>query len=307
MPNVMLSWQQAALLAIGLGTLGVVLVRAGQAAGHAGRARRWAAQGGPFLREAGVVVALYALWQLAGNLAAGGFRGAIAHAWWVWHAERAIHLPSELAVQRLLLPHPLLSEFANLYYATMHFGMLIAMLAWLFARHRDGYPAVRNAMAATTAICLLISFIPVAPPRMLTSLGFVDLAARYGESVYAVFGSTAGADQLSAMPSVHVAWALLVAWAVITRSTSRWRWLILLHPAVTVFVVVGTGNHYWADAIVAAGIVALVLTTQACLFRLRWSAAQRAGAPVAPLRQQSGRRPEAQRHAPAAGRGTADR
>jgi PAP2 superfamily len=274
MPNLMLSWQQAALLAVGLGVAGVALVyagqaanRAGQAAERTGRARRWAAHTGPFLREAGVVVALYALWQLAGNLSTGGFQGATAHAWWIWHAERALGLPSELAVQRLLLPHPLLSQIANLYYATMHFGMLIAMLVWLFARHRDGYPAVRNAMAASTAICLLISFIPVAPPRMLSSLGFVDLAARYGQSVYAAFGSTAGADQLSAMPSVHVAWAVLVAWAVITRSTSRWRWLILLHPAVTVFVVVATGNHFWADGIVAATIVAIVLSLQYYLTR----------------------------------------
>jgi PAP2 superfamily len=79
---------------------------------------------------------------------------------------------------------------------------------------------VRNAVAASTAICLLISLVPVAPPRMLTSLGFVDLAARYGQSVYVALGSTAGADQLSAMPSVHVAWAVLVvaAQALVTRS-----------------------------------------------------------------------------------------
>lgn len=259
----MLSWQQAALLAIGLGTAGVLLVRAGRdAAGsrRSGRGRRWASLAGPFAREAGVVVALYALWQLAGNLSEGGFGGALAHAWSLWHAERDLRLPSELAVQRLLLPHPLLSQAANLYYATMHFGMLIAMLAWLFARHRDGYPAVRNAMAASTAICLLISFVPVAPPRMLTPLGFVDLPARYGQSVYLALGSTAGADQLSAMPSVHVAWAVLVCWAVITRSTSRWRWLILLHALATVFVVVATGNHFWADGIAAAAVVAVVLS-----------------------------------------------
>jgi len=145
--------------------------------------------------------------------------------------------------------------------------MLIAMLVWLFVRHRDGYPAVRNAVAASTAICLLISLVPVAPPRMLTSLGFVDLAARYGQSVYVALGSTAGADQLSAMPSVHVAWAVLVAWVVITRSTSRWRWLILLHPAITVFVVVATGNHFWADGIVAASVVAFVLAAQALVTR----------------------------------------
>jgi PAP2 superfamily len=265
MTNLMLAWQQAALLALGCGVAGMVLAYAG----HAFRAWRWGLHAGPFLREAGVVVGLYALWQLAGNLATGGFTRAVANARWVWDSERTLRLPSELAVQRLLLPHPLLSEIANLYYATMHFGMLIAMLIWLFAWHRDGYPAVRNAMAASTAICLLISFIPVAPPRLLPGVGIVDLAARYGESVYSAVGSAAGADQLSAMPSVHVAWSLLVAWAVLTRGTSRWRWLILLHPAVTVFVVVATGNHFWADGIVAAVIAAAVISAQWLLFRLR--------------------------------------
>jgi hypothetical protein len=264
MTNLMLSWQQATLLAAGCGAAGVLLVYLGR--GPA--AWRWGAHVGPFLREAGVVVGLYALWQLAGNLASGGLSGALSHARWIWHAERTLRLPSELDVQRLLLPHPLLSQFANLYYAIMHFGMLIAMLVWLFARHRDGYPAVRNAMAASTAICLVISFIPVAPPRLLPGTGVVDLAARYGQSVYAAVGSAAGADQLSAMPSVHVAWSILVAWAVITRATSRWRWLVLLHPVITVLVVVGTGNHYWADAIVAAAIDAAVILTQAALIRL---------------------------------------
>ena len=265
MTNLMLSWQQAALLALGCGMAGVALL----SAGHAARAWRWGTHIGPFLREAGVVVGLYALWQLAGNLATGGFDGAVRHAWWVWNTERTLRLPSELAVQGLLLPHPLLSEIANFYYATMHFGMLIAMLIWLFARHRDAYPAVRNAMAVSTAICLVISFIPVAPPRLLPGAGIVDLAARYGESVYAVVGSTAGADQLSAMPSVHVAWSILVAWAVITKARSRWRWLILLHPAAMVFVVVATGNHYWADGIVAAAIDASVITVTSLLAHRR--------------------------------------
>ncbi len=303
MTNLMLSWQQAVLLAAGLGAAGLLLGYVG----HGGRARRLAAQAAPFLRESGVVTGLYALWQLAGNLASGGFTAAISHAWWIWHSERTLHLPSEVDAQRLLLPHPLLSEAANLYYATMHFGMLIAMLVWLFARHRDGYPAVRNAMALSTAICLVISFIPVAPPRLLPGSGLVDLAARYGESVYGAVGSNAGADQLSAMPSVHVAWSVLVAWAVITQARSRWRWLILLHPAVTVFVVVGTGNHYWADAVVGAAIDAAVIAALAgvavLLRRLRQARAPglapRAAAPAAP----AGGRPAGRRGVPDDGAG----
>ena len=288
MTNLMLSWQQATLLALGCGVAGVLLGHAG----HVSRAWRWGIHAGPFLREAGVVVSLYALWQLAANLATGGFHESVTHAWWVWDAERTLRLPSELNVQGLLLPYPLLSQIANIYYATMHFGMLIAMLIWLFARHRDGYPAVRNAMAASTAICLLISFIPVAPPRLLPDAGVVDLAARYGESVYAAAGSAAGADQLSAMPSVHIAWSVLVAWAVITRARSRWRWLILLHPAVTVFVVVATGNHFWADGIVAAAIDTAVISAQYLIrSRLRLARVPRqAVEPASPAASSSSRR-----------------
>ncbi len=281
MANLMLSWQQAALLAAALGLAGVSLVHAARVAW----AWRWAAHVGPFLREAGVVVGLYALWQ-------GGYHMAVAHGQWIWDTERTLRLPSEAAVQRLLLPHPLLAQAANLYYATMHFGMLIAMLSWLFARHRDGYPGVRNAMAASTAICLLVSFIPVAPPRLLPGAGVADLAARYGESVYGAVGSAAGADQLSAMPSVHVAWSVIVAWAVITRTRSRWRWLILAHPVVTVFVVVATGNHYWADGIVAVTIDAVVISVETLLTRrLRAARALRQAREPAPSAAASSRQP----------------
>ena len=99
----MLSWQQAAVLAAGLFVAGLLLVslaRAGAQPGRSpGRAARWAAHVGPFAREAGVVTALYALWQLAGNLAAGGLNVALGHAWWIWDTERSLGLPSELAAQ----------------------------------------------------------------------------------------------------------------------------------------------------------------------------------------------------------------
>ena len=130
-------------------------------------------------------------------------------------------------------------------------------LVWLFVRHRDRYPWARNVLAISTGLCLLTQLLPVAPPRMLVDLGFVDTAVFYNQSVYGPFGSGI-ANQLSAMPSVHVGWAVFIAYVVIRVSPSPWRWLILLHPFVTVFVVVVTANHFWADGLVAAAIFASV-------------------------------------------------
>jgi len=215
----------------------------------------------PFARESGYVAALYALWQLAATVSVLGTSGAFAKARWIERVERDWHLPSELDAQHLITPHPWLTQACNLYYATMHFAALGALLLWLFVRHRDRYPAVRTTIVLLTASCLLIQFMPVAPPRLLPELGYVDTAEKYGQSVYDAIQAV-GPDQLSAMPSVHVGWAVLIGVVVVRISPSPWRWLVLIHPALTIFVVAATANHFWLDGIVAVALLGLSLGAQ---------------------------------------------
>jgi hypothetical protein len=250
--NVELSWQEAAVAAACL--LG------------AGNAVRWwrraaASRAAALTREAGVMTGLFAFWQFAGSLSAPAAGPALARAAWIWHAERRAGLPAETGLQRAFLPHPLLVQVCNLYYAALHFLVLIACLLWVFLRHRGAYPRVRAMVVLLTAACLVVQLAPVAPPRLLPGDGMVDTAARYGQSVYS---TTAGLhpDQLSAMPSIHVGWALLVAVVVVQVSRRRWRWLALLYPALTTLVVVVTANHFWLDGIVAALLLAAVLLVQ---------------------------------------------
>jgi hypothetical protein len=225
-----------------------------------GRTRgRRVALAAPFAREAGFVFALYAVWQFAGGVSIMNTSRGVRRGLWIWQHERSWHFPSEAALQRQILPHPLVVQLCNLYYVSMHFGFLIALLIWLFVWHRKAYPRIRTTIVIVTLACLLIQLVPVAPPRLI-HVGMVDTAVKYGQSVYAVGGL--GNDQYSAMPSVHVAWATIVALAVITVSRSTWRWLILLHTAITVYVVVVTANHYWLDGVVAIALIAISLLLQ---------------------------------------------
>jgi PAP2 superfamily len=274
------TWGQAAA---GAGAVGVVaaalLYRGNVLAGDGGESRAAAARritaAGRFAREAALVVALFALWQLAGSFAVMGPGGALGRARWLWQAERAMHMPSEAWLQHLILPHPLIVQAFDIYYDILHFPVLIACLVWLFVWHRESYGRLRITLVAFTGLCLVIQLIPVAPPRMLTGIGMVDTAALYGQSVYSSVGGF-NADQLSAMPSVHVGWAILVAIAVITRTASRWRWLALLYPVMTTLAVVVTANHFWLDGVAAAIVLAVVLCVQAAITRLRAAAAARA-------------------------------
>jgi len=202
--------------------------------------------------EAAVVTGLYSIWQLAGTVSVMDVTGALDRARSIWDFERWLHLPSEAAVQHMVLPHPWLVEALNRFYAIVHGPSMIVFLVWLFVRHRDRYPRARNTVAIVTGACLAVQLVPVAPPRMLDGLGVVDTPLLYHQSVYDALGRGL-AYQLSAMPSVHVAWAVMIALFVIGASSSRWRWLVLADPVLTVWAVVATGNHFWLDE--AAGVL----------------------------------------------------
>ncbi|MFE9427189.1 phosphatase PAP2 family protein [Kitasatospora sp. NPDC006697] len=252
MQNLTLSWQSAGVSAAALYGAAFTVHRLRPA-------RRTVVA---LLREAGTLLALFALWQLVGQLSVMSSAHALDRAEWIHHTERQLGLPDEASWQQAVTPYPVLVRLANYYYATMHFGVMLLVLLWLFVRHRARYPWVRTTVVLVTAACLLIQFIPVAPPRMLTDHGFVDVAAQYGQSVYGGGIGGVQADEFSAMPSVHVAWCVLVAVAVIAVARSPWRWLIVLHPVLTVAVVVVTANHFWADGLVAVWLLLLAYAAQ---------------------------------------------
>ena len=246
-------------MAVGLGIAVVATRSAGHRRVQAARA---------FGREITIILALYALWQRAGELSIMQTDGAISRGLSIWRFERTWHLPNELTMQHWVLPHSLLSQLCNRYYELVHVPALGIFLLWLFIRHRDQYPPVRTTLALTTGACLAIQLIPVAPPRMYPRLGFVDLAQRYHQSVYSAMG-TGLADQLSAMPSVHVAWAVLIGVATWRIGTSRWRAIGAAHAAATIFVVTVTGNHWLLDGIVAAGLLGVSWVVQWSI-RMAW-------------------------------------
>jgi hypothetical protein len=259
-PNVALTWQASAVLAVACVALASIVGRLAPGGG------RGLLRVAPFGREVGIILGLYSLWQLAGGLSLGHTGEAVNRGLWLWRTERVWHFPNEASLQRPILPHPLLVQICNIYYATMHFGVLLAVLLWLFFRHREAYRRTRTLIVLTTSACLLVGLVPVAPPR-LVHVGMIDTAQLYHQSVYAVTAQL-GSDQYSAMPSVHVAWAALVAVAVIQATRSRWRWLILVHTALTLYVVAATANHFWLDGVVAVALLAVSAVVQVVSRRL---------------------------------------
>ncbi|MFC4997627.1 phosphatase PAP2 family protein [Dactylosporangium cerinum] len=216
------------------------------------RPRAWA--------ELLLVVGLFLAYKMGRLLVDGRVGEAYENAKLVWHAERALWLPDEVDLQHLLLASEVVIRSANVYYAVVHFPATVAFLLFMYIFRPAHYLRFRRILAWLTAAGLAMHFaFPLAPPRMLAGIGMVDTAAKFGPSVYGPPQTDTLSNQYAAMPSLHVGWALVVACGLIVATSSRWRWLWLAHPVLTMIVVVGTANHYWLDGIIAAILVGALL------------------------------------------------
>ncbi|WP_406499506.1 phosphatase PAP2 family protein [Streptomyces sp. NBC_00846] len=243
----------------------------------------------PLVRELLLVVGLFVTYKLGRQAATGHVEEAYRNAGNVWDFERSAHLPGEGAVQSLLLHNETLIHLANTYYAIVHFPATLLFLVWLYWRRPRHYVWSRRILAALTGAALALHLLfPLAPPRLLAATGLVDTGQVYGPTVYGATPATDSmANQFAAMPSLHFGWAAMVAVGLIVATRSRWRWLWLLHPLVTLLVIVGTANHYWLDSIVVSALLALAFAalplrrTEPVRAHVPWPSSASAPAPTA--------------------------
>jgi PAP2 superfamily len=220
--------------------------------------------------EALVIVWLCWVYDAITNFAPLRLHAALIHAEGVLGVERSLGIDPELGLDRWLAGHHTLGLVVSDYYDNAHFVVTLGLLGWLWVRRADLYRPLRNVLVLTNVIAFAVFWLyPVAPPRMLTGYGFSDVVA----STHAFGGWHTGAlasaaNQLAAMPSLHMAWA---AWCgvVLWRLSARaWvRGAALLYPCVTALAVLATGNHYVLDVLAGLATLAAAMLIEATILR----------------------------------------
>ena len=224
----------------------------------------------PWWVETLVIVWLCWVYDAITNLAPLRLHAALSHGAGVLALERSLGVDPELTLDRWLASHHTLALAASDYYDNAHFIVTLGLLGWLWWRRADIYRPLRNTLVAVNVIGFAVFWLyPVAPPRMLGQDGFSDVVA----STHA-FGSwhtgalASAANQLAAMPSLHMAWAAWCALALWRLSTRAWvRGLALLYPCMTTLAVLATGNHYVLDVLAGLATLAAAMLIQAAVPR----------------------------------------
>ncbi len=204
------------------------------------------------------IFAFYGIYSFIRNANEGNKRAAFHHAKQLIQWQHQLGIYHEQTLQSWALHFKPLIVSMNYFYGSLHFVVTAGVGIYLFRKWSDDYPLWRNAIGIATATAL-IGFVlwPLMPPRLLDTYvhsnyyGFQDTLAKY--PAFWSFNSGAVSkisNQYAAMPSVHCAWALWCACALVPRLKHIWaKVLAALYPVGTVTAIVLTGNHYFLDAV----------------------------------------------------------
>ena len=204
--------------------------------------------------QIGLFLLAYLVYSAARWLTVGDLGPAQDHANWIVHSERTLGVATEASVQHALTGTWILWLLNHAYLAAQ-LVVLPGSLIFLYRRAPGIYVRLRNTVLATWLISFPVyALFPVAPPR-LADIGLVDTISQQTGFAMDSNMTTMFYNELAAVPSLHVGFAVAVGIAVAAAVRNPvLKALALLWGPTIGLAVVATGNHFIFD--IAAGVVA---------------------------------------------------
>ncbi|MFD7496947.1 bifunctional glycosyltransferase 87/phosphatase PAP2 family protein [Streptomyces sp. NPDC059832] len=204
-----------------------------------------------------VVYSAYSHVRLA---ATAGRATAEHHGRQIHSIEQWLHIDIEHWANHAVVNIGWLRGFFDYYYSTFHFIVPLVILGVLYVRRPADYRWARSTIGFATLLALVGFWLyPLAPPRLMPGLGFIDTVHGVQDFAKPDYGSlTAMTNQYAAMPSLHFGWSLWCGVVIVMLAPKAWmKALGLLHPLFTVSAIIATANHWVLDAVGGAAVVAL--------------------------------------------------
>ena|SRR6185312_1618890 len=202
---------------------------------------------------------------------AAGTAVAFQHARDVINIEQSLGIFVEPHINEWISRIPALSDVLAWVYLNAQFTVTMGSLVYLYLRHNSSFYFVRNmfAVAMWTANVGFMLF-PAAPPRFFPEWGFTDSVANLTHVGHDSVAVNHLVNQYAAIPSMHVAFALMIAIPLARLSKHRATRIVwTVYPFVVAFVIISTANHFITDAVLGALTAGFGAWTAAALARAR--------------------------------------
>ncbi len=222
------------------------------------------------LRQVSLFGLAYLAYRIVRGVVEGDANEAFAHSRDLISLERTLHLFVEPSIQAWASGSHVLMVVTSWIYVNAQTSVTVGALVYLYIRHNKNFYFVRNMFMFAMAIALIgYTVFPTAPPRFMPEWGFVDSVADFTGVKVDGASSTVNAltNLYAAVPSMHVAFALMIGGTLSRLSHSRVvKVLWWCYPVLMAFVIIVTANHFIFDAILGAA------TAGASAYAARWLA-----------------------------------
>ncbi|MGB8002810.1 MAG: phosphatase PAP2 family protein [Gaiellaceae bacterium] len=203
-----------------------------------------------------------AAYQVARGLADRDPTRAFTNGWRVIGLEQRLAGLGELTLQGWTQSSRVLETLVSWTYWNSEFTVIGIALLWVYFRRNAAFTRFRNTILLANVLGLLgYIFLPTAPPRFFTSIGFTDTLGQFGGLNHGSGLVQLAANPYAAMPSLHAADALIVGVilaSVVRNPFAKAVWV--LWPAWVWFAVMATGNHFWLDVLAGIFLALIALT-----------------------------------------------
>jgi hypothetical protein len=167
-------------------------------------------------------------------------------------------------------------RFAGLlFYIALPLPLALVYAAHLRLKSKNAFPVMLAFLVTGPMGVLFYNMVPATGPVHIFGQGFPWHPLSTSQAMHLVLETIPLKGPRNAIPSLHMAWVLLIWWN--SKGLSRWIRVIALAFAIfTVLATLGTGEHYFVDLVVAFPFALMVQAL--CLYPLPFKSGSRRSA-----------------------------
>ena len=164
-------------------------------------------------------------------------------------------------------------RFAGLlFYIALPLPLALVYAAHLRLKNKSAFPVMLAFLVTGPLGVLFYNMVPASGPVHIFGQDFPWHPFSTSQAMHMVLATVPLKGARNAIPSLHMAWALLVWWN--SKGLTRWiRVIALAFVIFTVLATLGTGEHYFVDLVVAFPFA--VMVQGLCLYPLPFKSGSR--------------------------------
>ena len=191
---------------------------------------------------------------------------------YLYSVDSSLRVQFSFLLGQMFARYPWFRFTGLLFYIALPLPLALVYAAHLRLKNKNAFPVMLAFLVTGPMGVLFYNMVPATGPVHIFGQGFPWHPLSTSQAMQMVLETIPLKGARNAIPSLHMAWVLLIWWN--SKGLSRWiRAIALAFVIFTVLATLGTGEHYFVDLVVAFPFALMVQAL--CLYPLPFKSGSR--------------------------------